>query len=34
MRNKLLLEAVGTFFLCLASMMSAGTLPILSLIHI
>jgi aquaporin Z len=32
MRNKLLLEAVGTFFLCLASMMSAGTLPIAALL--
>ena len=28
MRNKLLLEAVGTFFLCLASLMSAGALPV------
>lgn len=32
MRNKLLLEAVGTFFLCLASMMSAGALPIAALL--
>ena len=28
MRNKLLLEAVGTFFLCVASMMSASSLPV------
>ncbi len=32
MRNKLLLEAVGTFFLCLASMTSAGALPIAALL--
>jgi glycerol uptake facilitator-like aquaporin len=31
MRNKIL-EAVGTFFLCLASMMSAGALPIAALL--
>jgi len=28
MRNKLLLEAVGTFFLCAASLMSAGALSV------
>ena len=31
MRNKLLLEAVGTFFLCAASLMSAGALPVAAL---
>jgi aquaporin Z len=32
MRNKLLLEAVGTFFLCLAVLVSGGPLPVAALL--
>jgi aquaporin Z len=32
MRNKLLVEAVGTFFLCLAVLMSGGPLPVAALL--
>lgn len=32
MRNKLLVEAVGTFFLCLAVLMSGGLLPVAALL--
>lgn len=32
MRNKLLLEAVGTFFLCLAALVSSGPLPVAALL--
>jgi aquaporin Z len=32
MRNKLLVEAVGTFFLCLASLVSGGPLPVAALL--
>jgi aquaporin Z len=32
MRNKLLVEAVGTFFLCVASLVSGGPLPVAALL--
>jgi len=32
MRNKLLIEAVGTFFLCLASLTAGGPLPVAALL--
>lgn len=32
MRNKLLIEAVGTFFLCLAALVSSGPLPVAALL--
>jgi aquaporin Z len=32
MRNKLLVEAVGTFFLCLAGLVSGGPLPVAALL--
>ena len=32
MRNKLLVEAVGTFFLCLAALVSGGPLPVAALL--
>ena len=32
MRNKLLVEAVGTFFLCLAVLVSGGPLPVAALL--
>ncbi len=32
MRNKLLIEAVGTFFLCLASLAAGGPLPVAALL--
>jgi aquaporin Z len=32
MRNKLLIEAVGTFFLCLAAMVAASPLPVAALL--
>lgn len=32
MRNKLLLEAVGTFFLCLAGLVTGGPLPVAALL--
>ena len=32
MRNKLLIEAVGTFFLCLAALVASGPLPVAALL--
>jgi len=32
MRNKLLIEAVGTFFLCLAALVSSSALPVAALL--